>query len=131
MAYRFLRFKALLGGAAIVLAGAFVISFKFFEILAAGDGPVDGIFFPGAFFGGCFVGGIAFTRYKLRQLKQLETFTLAWYKQRYPALVLPNAVRCYRCRCSELTVRDLKNATYHREHTCSNCGTPLYYSPTH
>ena len=52
-----------------------------------------------------------------------------WYRGKYPGLVSPGRVKCYRCDGSDIGTERLMNGAFTRAHLCRTCGANLYYSP--
>lgn len=70
-------------------------------------------------------------RHEHQQLHRFQTYDYLWYRGEFPELVRGNRIACYRCHSDQVTVRQLMNRTYTRQHFCAQCGTTLYYSPEH
>jgi hypothetical protein len=85
---------------------------------------------PGLFMGAMFllVSSISLATLFWR-FRKFSTRTYLRYRNDHPDSVKNNAVNCFKCGSTRISVRGLMNHTYHREHLCTQCGTTLYYSP--
>ncbi|WP_312267236.1 hypothetical protein [Neisseria sp.] len=63
-----------------------------------------------------------------RNLALAQVKNLKWYRLHYPETVKCSCVQCYRCKNSEILVRQTRHDDSVEEHFCSQCGTILYYS---
>ncbi len=52
----------------------------------------------------------------------------AWYKAQNPDCVGNGKVKCNQCGGEKIVIRNMYNRMYTRTHTCSTCGTDLYFS---
>lgn len=82
-----------------------------------------------AFFSGVLALGSIAAKKSHKHLMQLAAKDFEWYKSSYPKNLSGGRVSCYNCGGSRIHVRALMQKTYMREHFCTQCGTPLYYSP--
>lgn len=74
------------------------------------------------------IAGISFYLHGKR-MKRMRSRNYQWYRARYPQAVRGKRVFCRSCEGDSISVRNVMQRTFMREHFCSQCGECLYYSP--
>lgn len=75
-----------------------------------------------AFFAAIIIGNI-------RRKRRMMAKNYQWYRATYPEAFRGQRVTCKACGSDHVSVRNVMQRTFMREHFCGQCGESLYYSP--
>jgi len=65
----------------------------------------------------------------IRRKRRMLAKNYQWYRTTYPDAVRGKRVTCKSCGSDHVSVRNVMQRTFMREHFCGQCGDSLYYSP--